>query len=144
MSNKVHELNVDELIGAIRSVTGPGSVALHEPIFQGNERKYIDKCIESTYVSSVGQFVEKAPLTVPVGRLHADALNQNGLDGHPETHEDDHQRDSQPYQCGSGVAANGHHLPPRDRGIDELGHAFGVLRTGSGGEDRSGIRRWNR
>lgn len=35
-----------------------GHIYLHEPLFIGNEKKYIDECIDSTYVSSVGKFVD--------------------------------------------------------------------------------------
>ena len=35
-----------------------GQIYLHEPLFIGNEKKYIDECIDSTYVSSVGKFVD--------------------------------------------------------------------------------------
>ena len=34
-------------------------IALHEPTFRGNEKKYLIECIDSTYVSSVGPFVDK-------------------------------------------------------------------------------------
>ena len=34
-------------------------IALHEPRFLGNEKKYLNECIDSTYVSSVGKFVDK-------------------------------------------------------------------------------------
>jgi len=34
-------------------------VALHEPRFSGNESKYVQECIDSTFVSSVGKFVER-------------------------------------------------------------------------------------
>jgi perosamine synthetase len=34
-------------------------ICLHEPVFKGNEKKYLEECIDSTYVSSVGPFVEK-------------------------------------------------------------------------------------
>ena len=34
-------------------------IALHEPVFRGNEKKYLIECIDSTYVSSVGPFVDK-------------------------------------------------------------------------------------
>lgn len=34
-----------------------GIVQLHEPIFIGNEKKYLDDCIETTFVSSVGKYV---------------------------------------------------------------------------------------
>lgn len=30
---------------------------LHEPVFLGNEKKYLNECIDSTFVSSVGKFV---------------------------------------------------------------------------------------
>ncbi len=34
-------------------------VPLHEPYFSGNELKYVQECIESTFVSSVGNFVDR-------------------------------------------------------------------------------------
>lgn len=34
-------------------------IALHEPRFRGNEKKYLSQCIDSTFVSSVGIFVNK-------------------------------------------------------------------------------------
>ena len=34
-------------------------IPLHEPRFIGNEKKYLNECIDSTFVSSVGQFVDK-------------------------------------------------------------------------------------
>ena len=34
-------------------------VPLHEPSFSGNESKYVQECIESTFVSSVGKFVDR-------------------------------------------------------------------------------------
>lgn len=33
-------------------------IPLHEPYFGGNEKKYLNKCIDSTFVSSVGKFVD--------------------------------------------------------------------------------------
>jgi perosamine synthetase len=35
------------------------TISLHEPKFIGNEKKYLSQCIDSTYVSSVGKFVDK-------------------------------------------------------------------------------------
>lgn len=32
---------------------------LHEPVFFGNEKKYVNECIDSTFVSSVGKFVDQ-------------------------------------------------------------------------------------
>lgn len=34
-------------------------IPLHEPKFPGNEKKYINKCIDSTFVSTVGEFVNE-------------------------------------------------------------------------------------
>ena len=34
-------------------------IPLHVPVFKGNEKKYINECIDSTFVSSVGPFVNK-------------------------------------------------------------------------------------
>ena len=34
-------------------------VPLHEPSFSGNESKYVQECIDSTFVSSVGKFVDR-------------------------------------------------------------------------------------
>ena len=35
------------------------SIPLHEPRFFGNEKKYLNECIDSTFVSSVGKFVDE-------------------------------------------------------------------------------------
>ena len=32
---------------------------LHEPVFFGNEKKYLLNCIDSTFVSSVGEYVNQ-------------------------------------------------------------------------------------
>lgn len=32
---------------------------LHEPVFWGNEKEYLNECIDSTFVSSVGKFVDQ-------------------------------------------------------------------------------------
>lgn len=34
-------------------------VPLHVPTFRGNEKKYLNECIDSTFVSSVGKFVDR-------------------------------------------------------------------------------------
>ena len=34
-------------------------IALHEPKFAGNEKTYLSDCIDSTYVSSVGKYVDR-------------------------------------------------------------------------------------
>ncbi len=33
-------------------------IPLHAPVFSGNEKKYLEECIDSTFVSSVGRFVD--------------------------------------------------------------------------------------
>ena len=40
-------------------VVGSDSAALHEPRFSGNEWKYLKECLDSTFVSSVGKFVDR-------------------------------------------------------------------------------------
>lgn len=37
----------------------PAFVGLHEPRFAGNEKQYVADCIDSTFVSSVGKFVDR-------------------------------------------------------------------------------------
>ena len=44
---------------AIHNVIGNGPTKLHEPTFDGNETQYVQDCIESTYVSSVGKYVDQ-------------------------------------------------------------------------------------
>ena len=41
------------------SGTPNGMLALHEPVFAGNEIAYLEECIKSTFVSSVGKFVDR-------------------------------------------------------------------------------------
>ena len=36
-----------------------GLIPLHVPVFNGNEKKYLEECIDSTFVSSVGKFVDQ-------------------------------------------------------------------------------------
>lgn len=47
------------IVDGIRAVVGPGTVALHEPRFAGNEWAYVKECLDSTFVSSVGRFVDR-------------------------------------------------------------------------------------
>ena len=37
-----------------RTLYGPGSIPLHRPVFEGNEKQYVIDCINSNFVSSVG------------------------------------------------------------------------------------------
>lgn len=49
----------NEIVGVIRGVVGPSPALLHEPSFEGNEWLYLKECLDSTYVSSVGKFVDR-------------------------------------------------------------------------------------
>jgi perosamine synthetase len=49
----------DSLIELIRSIYGPGVIPLHRPIFAGNEKQYLADCIDSNFVSSVGEKVSE-------------------------------------------------------------------------------------
>jgi aminotransferase in exopolysaccharide biosynthesis len=66
----------DRIVTAIRAVAGPGSVPLHEPKFAGNEWVYLKECLDSTFVSSVGAFVDRfeADLAAYTGARHAVAV----------------------------------------------------------------------
>src|SRR5688572_2946622 len=49
----------DKIINTIRDhySDSDGFIPLHAPLFEGNERKYVLEAIDSTFVSSVGKFV---------------------------------------------------------------------------------------
>jgi len=49
----------EKVIEAIREVVDDESAVLHEPIFTGNEWLYLKECLDSTFVSSIGKFVDK-------------------------------------------------------------------------------------
>jgi perosamine synthetase len=65
-----------QIIAAIRTVLGEGRFALHEPSFGGNEWRYTKECLDSTFVSSVGQFVDRfeSDLAAFTGARHAIAV----------------------------------------------------------------------
>ncbi len=50
-----------KIISFIRKVYGVENdfLPLHIPTFRGNEREYLNECIDSTFVSSVGKFVDE-------------------------------------------------------------------------------------
>ena len=66
----------NQVITAIRAVVGPGPVALHEPSFNGNEWLYLKECLDSTFVSSVGKFVDRFEVDLAnyTGAKHAVAV----------------------------------------------------------------------
>ena len=49
----------EKILKAISGVLGSKSCGLHEPNFDGNEQAYLQACLESTYVSSIGKFVDQ-------------------------------------------------------------------------------------
>jgi perosamine synthetase len=49
----------NEITNAIREIFGSGQIPLHAPTFTGNEWDYLKDCLDSTFVSSVGKFVEQ-------------------------------------------------------------------------------------
>ena len=49
----------DALIGLVRDMYGGGFIPLHRPIFEGNERQYLVDCIDTNFVSSVGERVKE-------------------------------------------------------------------------------------
>lgn len=52
---------LEKIVSFIREVykIPEGTIPLHAPVFTGNEKKYVLDCINSTYVSSIGEFVSK-------------------------------------------------------------------------------------
>lgn len=58
----MHAVDPESIVHAIRSALGenvPMPVALHEPAFRGNESRYVQECIDTGWVSSVGKFVDQ-------------------------------------------------------------------------------------
>ncbi len=65
-----------QVIDALKQVVGSGPVALHEPCLAGNEWKYVKECLDSSFVSSVGKFVDRyeAELSSYTGAKHVIAV----------------------------------------------------------------------
>ena len=47
-----------QIVKKLRMILGEGHFPLHEPIFRGNEKCYVEDCLNSSYVSSVGAYVD--------------------------------------------------------------------------------------
>jgi perosamine synthetase len=56
--NNMQNNTIKKTINFIKELYGKDTVVLHEPVFRGNEKKYLNECIDSTFVSSVGKFVD--------------------------------------------------------------------------------------
>lgn len=69
-------LLAEEIVAAIKSVVGARPAVLHEPSFTGNEWQYLKECLDSTFVSSVGKFVNRfeVELAAFTGAKHAVAV----------------------------------------------------------------------
>ncbi len=67
---------VHQAVAAIARAVGAAPAALHEPRFAGNEWQYVKECLDSTFVSSVGNFVNQfeADLAAYTGARHAVAV----------------------------------------------------------------------
>jgi len=65
-----------QVVRAIRAVVGDTPTMLHEPSFKGNEWLYLKECLDSTFVSSVGKFVDRFELDLAnfTGAKHAVAV----------------------------------------------------------------------
>ncbi len=65
-----------QIVDAVQSVVGHDPVVLHEPCFAGNEWAYLKECLDSTFVSSVGKFVDRfeADLAAYTGAKYAVAV----------------------------------------------------------------------
>jgi perosamine synthetase len=65
-----------QIVDAIGRAAGAPPLALHEPRFAGNEWVYVKECLDSTFVSSVGKFVDRfeADLATYTGAKHAVAV----------------------------------------------------------------------
>ena len=49
-----------EFVDLTKNIYGNSNpIPLHAPVFSGNEKKYLNECIDSTFVSSMGQFVNR-------------------------------------------------------------------------------------
>lgn len=56
------EFFIAKVVDALKSVVGNKPVPLHAPEFNGNEWSYLKECLDSTFVSSVGRFVDRFEL----------------------------------------------------------------------------------
>jgi len=78
-NNKNIAVDAQQIIDFIRQTFNEPSdfIGLHEPRFFGNEKEYLLECIDTTYVSSVGKFVNQAEAFVSelTGRLSIAVAN---------------------------------------------------------------------
>lgn len=60
-ATRADRLDVRTIVAAVQRAIGTpdGVLSLHEPVFGGNELVYLEECIKSTFVSSIGKFVDR-------------------------------------------------------------------------------------
>ena len=75
---KNEKLIIKKIIKAIHLTIGrqTSCIPLHEPSFNGNDLKYLQECIKSSFVSSVGKYVDRfeRELADYTGARHAIAI----------------------------------------------------------------------
>ena len=49
---------IKNILNSVKLAVKQNSKKLHEPLFKGNEKKYLKKCIETGYVSYIGKYVD--------------------------------------------------------------------------------------
>lgn len=49
----------EQIVSCLRKALGPGEFPLHEPRLKGKEQEYVADCVSSTFVSSVGEYVNR-------------------------------------------------------------------------------------
>ena len=60
MMMKKDQEALNSILAALQAVLPRNKfLPLHEPLFQGNENKYVKECIDTGWVSSVGKFVDR-------------------------------------------------------------------------------------
>ena len=79
MSESIKSL-ANQTVSLARSIYGDDFIPLHRPIFEGNERQYLVDCIDSNFVSSVGEKVTELEDKVAkfTGSKYAVAATVNG------------------------------------------------------------------
>jgi perosamine synthetase len=59
LASSESEVLPQRIVKALRDVLGSGHHPLHEPRFAGNELKFLNECLASTFVSSTGEYVTR-------------------------------------------------------------------------------------
>jgi aminotransferase in exopolysaccharide biosynthesis len=51
--------DIQQIVSRVRSVVGGDNALLHQPLFDGNELRYVQECVDTGWVSSAGSFVTR-------------------------------------------------------------------------------------